>query len=158
LTLGPPAPSRTEDSPMTRLRLFPLLVLAAGLLLSLGGTSAQDLPRLKLIQPPPKVVQLPARNPGAAELPVIPKSAAAFISVKVSDGVDHPHLKSVSEELKKTPEATDGVLELLGVLPPEIDRITVFWPSIPARGPGEPVLVVTTREAFNEARVLKALR
>ncbi len=71
---------------------------------------------------------------------------------------DHPDLKPVLAELAKQPDASAGITEVLGVSPLEIDRITLFWPRVSARGSGDPVLVVTTREPFNEARVLKALK
>lgn len=44
------------------------------------------------------------------------------------------------------------------MLPHEIDRVTLFWPVMSQRGPGEPIVVLTTREAYNEVRLLKALR
>jgi uncharacterized protein DUF1559 len=92
-------------------------------------------------------------------LPVIPKSSAAFITVKVSAVVDHPDLKATLEQLQKTPEALDGFVEMLGVGPREIDRVTLFWPTVADwRWFGDPVLVVTTRGPYNEARVLKSLR
>ncbi len=147
---------------MTRFRVWPALALAAGLFLVSVGTSAQP-PNLIPVGGQPKVVQVPGQPkivtvPSVAELPVVPKSAAAFLSLKLSDVIDHPDLKPVLEQLKKNPEVFEGLTELFGVLPHEIDRITLFWPSIGNHGPGEPVVVVTTREAYNEARVLKLLK
>jgi Protein of unknown function (DUF1559) len=139
---------------MTRFRVWPALALAAGLFLAAGGTSAQ-FPQPAPAQPLPGQ---PVRVGAAGELPVVPKSAAAFLSVRVSDLADHPDFKPVLEQLKKTPDALEGVTELVGVAPHEIDRVTLFWPAIGARGPGEPVLVITTREPYNEARVLKGLK
>ena len=110
-------------------RAWPALLFTAGLFLMVGGSSAQ-LPQLGQ----PKVVQVPGQPApvaqGRGELPVVPKTAAAFISVKVSDLVEHPDLKPVLEQLKKTPDALDGVTEMIGVLPHEIDRVTLFWPAI----------------------------
>ena len=92
------------------------------------------------------------------ELPHVPKSSAAFVSVKVSALVDHPDLKPILEKLKTTPEALDGMLEMFGVMPHEIDRVTLFWPTLSGdRWIGDPVLVVSTRDAYNEARLLKSL-
>jgi hypothetical protein len=152
---------------MTRFRALPALALAAGLLFAAGVTSAQPPNLFQVPKQPPKVVVVP-REPLAnqpkvvpvqgGELPVIPKSAGAFISLKVSDVMDHADLKPVMEQLKKTPEAFEGVIELFGVMPHEIDRVTLFWPTVSQHGPGDPVVVITTREAYNEARVLKILR
>jgi hypothetical protein len=160
---------------MTRFRVWPVLLFAAGLFLVVGDTSAQFRPRARIVPGQPRVIPLqpvpgqpfpgqqvvPAQAivPAPAELSVVPKSAAAFISVKVSDLVEHPDLKAALEQLKKTPDALDGITELIGVPPHEIDRVTLFWPTLSSHhGPGEPVLVVTTRDAYNEARVLKALK
>jgi hypothetical protein len=91
-------------------------------------------------------------------LPVVPKSAGAFVTLKVSDLVRSPDFKPVLEQLAKQPDALDGFTEVVGVSPLDIDRITLFWPRSFSDGPGDSVLVLTTREPFNEARVLKALR
>jgi hypothetical protein len=151
---------------MTRFRLLPALALAAGLSLTAGAFAQPNLipvrgqPKLTPVQPKlfegqPKVVPV---GEVAAELPVVPKSSAAFLSLRVSDVIDHPDLKPVLEQLKKTPEAFEGVTELFGIAPHEIDRVTLFWPAISNHGPGEPIVVVTTRQAYNEARLLKALK
>jgi hypothetical protein len=95
---------------------------------------------------------------GGGELPVVPKSAPMFVSVKVSALVDHPELKPVLQQLQKSPEGTEGFVELLGVAPHEIDRVSLFWPTSPTLPwLGRPVWVVTTRQPYNEARVLKSL-
>lgn len=137
---------------MFRSRAVPVLALAAGLLLTVGGSVAQQPPNLVPVRPKGDPL------PPAAELPLVPRSVAAFVSLKVADVIDHPDLKPVLEQLKKTPEALDGVTELFGVAPAEMDRVTLFWPAIAEHGPDAPVVVVTTREAYNEARVLKNLR
>jgi hypothetical protein len=152
---------------MTRFRALPALALAAGLLFAAGVTSAQPPNLFRVPKQPPKVVVVPGEAPAnqpkvvpvqAGEVPVIPKSAGAFVSLKVSAVMDHADLKPVLEQLKRTPEAFEGVIELFGVMPHEIDRVTLFWPTISQHGPGDPVVVITTREAYNEARVLKILR
>ncbi|HVL12112.1 MAG TPA: DUF1559 domain-containing protein [Gemmata sp.] len=127
---------------MTRLRVLTAAALAAGLSMASGS----------LAQPPK-----PAGAPVPAGIPVVPKSSAAFLSVKLSEVHDHPDLKPVMEQLKKTPDAFDGLTELFGLAPHEIERVTLFWPSL-ADGPSAPVVAVTTREAYNEVRVLKNLR
>jgi hypothetical protein len=145
---------------MNRFRVLALVALAAGLVLAAGDSRAQLRPAgPQPVQPFPGQ---PLPGPGVivgGELPVVPKSSAAFVSVKVSALVDHPDLKPLLEQLKKAPEGLDGFHEMLGVSPHEIDRVTLFWPALAAdRWVGEPVLVVTTREPFNEARVLKSLK
>jgi hypothetical protein len=153
---------------MTRFRALTAAALAAGLIFA-AGALAQP-PNLFPVKGQPKKlikVQPAAGQPKAvaspeplapAGIPVVPKSSAAFLSLKVSDVIDHPDLKPVLEQLKKNPEAFDGVTELFGLTPHEIDRVTLFWPAMSDRGPGEPVVVVTTREAYNEVRLLKALK
>ena len=143
---------------MTRARLWPALALAAGLFAVTTDTSAQP-------PFPPGAVPgqpIPGGRGGPplreAAVPMVPKSAGAFITLKVSDLASHPDLKPVLAELANQPDALAGITEALGVSPLEIDRLTLFWPRLNPRGGMEPVLVVTTREPFNEARVLKALR
>ena len=152
---------------MTPFRLFASFALAAGLFLAAGNSVAQ-----RGVQPnggpqPPKLVPirpgLGQPPPGqhiiiGGELPLVPKSSAAFVSVKVSALVDYPDLKPVLEELRKTPDALDGFVEAFGLMPHEIDRVTLFWPTLGDRNWfGSPVLVLTTRDAYNEARLLKSL-
>jgi len=133
------------------------LALAAGVVLMGGEIPAQTRP-LQRSAP----VQVPPGQPvivGGEELPVVPKSAPMFLSVKVSALVDHPDLRPVLEQLKKDPEGTAGFVEMLGVAPHEIDRVTFFWPTgVDQRWFIAPVLVVTTRDAYNEARLLRSLK
>ena len=153
---------------MTRFRVLALFALAAGLVQVAGPSAAQNpaQPGLKPLRPQP-LIQPGATQPlpgqpgvivGGGELPVVPKSSAAFISLKVSDLLDNAELKAVVEQLRTAPEGLNHLAELFGVMPREIDRVTLFWPHVwGGRFPEAPVLVVTTREAYNEARVLKAL-
>jgi hypothetical protein len=158
---------------MTRSRVLPALALAAGLSLAAGALAQPPnvipltgQPKVIPIQPKPVQPQpvpgqpkgIGAVEPLATEIPVVPKSAAAFLSLKVSDVIDHPDLKPVLEQLKKSPEAFEGVTELFGMSPQAIDRVTLFWPAISSNGPGEPIVVLSTREPYNEARLLKVLR
>jgi hypothetical protein len=132
---------------MTRFRTVPAAALAAGLLLTAGAAAQPPFPG------PPAKPPVPA-----PDLPVVPKGAAAFVTVRVSDLFDHPDLKPALEQLKKSPDVLDAVPGLFGVAAGEIDRVTLFWPAVAPHGPGDPVAVVTTREPYNEARVLKALK
>ncbi|MDY3554580.1 DUF1559 domain-containing protein [Gemmata sp. JC717] len=90
-------------------------------------------------------------------MPIVPPTAPAFVTLKVADLVKHPDLKPVLAQLAKQPDALVGASELLGVSPLELDRVTMFWPRL-GRDGSDPILVVTTVEPFNEARVLKALQ
>jgi hypothetical protein len=137
---------------MNRARLLPALALTMGLLLSAVAHA----------QPPGAIPGQPIpggrAGPGPdLTLPVVPKSAGAFVTLKVSDLVAHPDLKPVLTQLAKDPEALAGLTEAIGVAPFDIDRVTVFWPRAMVRE-SDAVLVITTREPYNEARVLKALR
>src|SRR5262245_5506937 len=97
---------------MTRFRVLTAAALAAGLSLA-AGVFAQQPPNLlpvkgqpeKLLKVQPKlgVPGQPAQPQvgGATELPVVPKSSGAFLSLKVSDVMDHPDLKAALEPLKK---------------------------------------------------------
>ena len=103
--------------------MWPGLALAAGLFLAAGGTSAQfpqpGQPFPEQPVPGQPFPGQPVRVGAAAELPVVPKSAAAFLSVRVADLTDHPDLKPILEQLKKTPSVFEGVTEFLGVAPNE---------------------------------------
>jgi hypothetical protein len=131
-----------------RSAFLPGLAAAAALLLVAVPAPGQPL------QPPaPGEVRRPAPDAGLA---LVPRDVAAFVSVRVSDLLDHPDLKPAWEQFKTGP-AFEAVLAL-GVAPQELHRVTAFWPSVGlSRGFDHPVLVVTTRQPYNEARVLKTL-
>jgi hypothetical protein len=137
---------------MTRARLWPAVVLAAGLFAVTNGSSAQ--------QPAGGRPGTPSETPAGREAAVtlVPKSVGAFVTLKVSDLATHPDLKPVLADLAKQPDALAGLTEVIGVSPLEVDRVTLFWPRLSPVGAADPILVLTTREPFNEARVLKVLR
>jgi hypothetical protein len=145
---------------MTRARLLPAVALAAGLLAVMSGTSAQppgSVPGRP--QPGGRAGQPGPGQPGReAAVPLVPKTSGAFLTLKVSDLLANPDLKPVLAELAKQPDALAGLTEVIGVSPLELDRVTLFWSRFGPHGGSAPILVVTTREPFNEARVLKALR
>lgn len=126
---------------MFRIRLLAAVALAVGLF-ACGRAPAQ--PVVRPVAP-------------AAALPVVPGTVPAFVTLKVSDLAKHPDLKPVLAQLAKQPDVLAGATEVFGVSPLELDRVTLFWPRL-GRGTSEVVLVVTTVEPFNEARVLKTLR
>src|SRR5262245_24907104 len=100
---------------MSRARLLPALALVGALVMS-AGSGAQP-------GPPPGA----PGGPAAAEaLPVVPKSAGAFVTLKVSALAEHPNLKPVLAELAKHPDALAGLTEVVGVSPLEMERVTAF--------------------------------
>lgn len=112
---------------------------------------------LSVAAQPPKPVA--AIEPLAVDpLPVVPKSSGAFVTLKVSDLLAQPDLKAALAQFVKHPDALAGVTELLGVSPLELDRVTLFWPQSTMTNPDDAMVVVTTKEPYNEVRVLKALR
>jgi hypothetical protein len=102
-------------------------------------------------QPPqPK----PAADPG---LDAVPTDAFGFVSVKVSKLWDNPAAKPFRAWVAT--QQKDGLLESLAGVPlADIDRVTVFMP-LPGEGlrDSDPITLVTTREKYAEAKVLKAL-
>ena len=139
---------------------LPAVALAAGLFLLAGdpdGSARQQRSAAGPAGQPPGS-RVPSRRGGA--LPVVPKSAGAFVSLKVSALVDHPDLKPVLEQLKKKPEALDGISGTDRRLAArDRPRHAVLAARRATAAGRRPVLVVTTtREPYNEARVLKALK
>ena len=104
---------------------------------------------------------LPAAAPGAPPpgADVVPTTAFAFVSVKASALWDSDALKPGREALLKAEPRLLGEFEkVAGFGPADVERVTLFWPTIPLGGGDAPFAVVTTRTPYNEAKVLKALR
>jgi hypothetical protein len=118
--------------------------LALPIALLLGFTVAVTTPGAA--QPP-----APAK-PGA--LAAVPTDCFAFLTVNVSKLHDAPGFKPLRDwfAAQKVGPSDDK----LGLPAAEIDRVTLFMPAVTERTP--PVLLITTRKPYNEARVLKALR
>jgi hypothetical protein len=138
---------------MALVRLWAAVALAVGLFAVTSETSAQ---------PPSGATGPQVGAPGGeparpAAVPLVPKSAAAFITLKVSDLLAHPDAKATLADLAKQPDALDGITETIGVSPLAVDRLTLFWSHFDPADNVTPVMVVATREPFNEARVLKTL-
>ncbi|HVL12111.1 MAG TPA: DUF1559 domain-containing protein [Gemmata sp.] len=88
-------------------------------------------------------------------LKAVPTDAFAFVSVKVSKLWDNPAAKQLRDwAATQRPGELDSIL---GVHPAEIDRVTAFVASWDRDAGGAPVVIVTTRKQYNEAKVLKAL-
>jgi hypothetical protein len=100
-----------------------------------------------------------ADPPRESGLDVVPSTAFGFVTIRVSDLNTVDALKPVREAIAQLEKAEVPLESLVGVPIGEIDRVTVFWPTLPQdESSAVPVLVVTTAKPFNEARVLKALK
>ncbi|MBN9519645.1 DUF1559 domain-containing protein [bacterium] len=107
---------------------------------------------------------LPAAQPPGVgpPAPAAPKALAAVppngflvVSVDVAKLWDDPTLKPMQEWFAGQKEAT--LEPLIGVAPADLARVTVYLPDLGGgRDPG-PVVLVTTRRPYNEARVVKNL-
>jgi hypothetical protein len=98
-------------------------------------------------------------QPPAGGLDLVPTTAFGFISVRTSDLRDVESLKPVREAIARIEKSEGSLEQLFGVRLDEVDRITAFWPTAPMGHAGsQPIVIVTTRGPYNEARVLKALQ
>jgi hypothetical protein len=119
---------------------MPRLLLAVAVLVALASpTFAQ--------QPPPGRAADPALNP-------VPTDSFAFFSVKASKLWDNPAAKPFRDWVATQKDAPFD--RLFGVPPADIDRVTAF---VATGDPDNaaPLVLVTTRQQYNEARVQKAL-
>lgn len=101
----------------------------------------------------PQPIQPPGARPADPALAPIPTDSFAFVSVKASKLWDNPAAKPLRDWVAAQKDAP--LDSLLGVAPADLDRLTLFLPTPP--DDGEPLLLVTTRKPYNEARMLKAL-
>ena len=100
-----------------------------------------------------------ADPPRESGLDIVPTTAFGFVTVRVSDLNTVEALKPVREMIARLEKAEAPIETKFGVAVADIDRVTVFWPALPSdESAAIPVLVVTTRQPFNEAKVLKALK
>ncbi|HEX4612391.1 MAG TPA: DUF1559 domain-containing protein [Urbifossiella sp.] len=108
---------------------------------------------------------MPAAQPpagGGPPVPTPPKSLTAVprdgflvVSVDVTRLWDHAAMKPVQDWFASQKEATfEG---LIGVGPADLERVTLYLPALAFGRESGPVVLVTTRRPFNEARVLKNL-
>lgn len=103
--------------------------------------------------------QPPGDGPPAPTTPksltAVPRDGFLVISVNVAALWDDPALKVVQGWFGEQKEpTTEG---LLGVGPADLERVTVYIPAVDLnRDPG-PVVLLTTRRPYNEARVVKNL-
>ena len=100
-----------------------------------------------------------AEPPKAGGADLVPSTAFGFVTVRVSDFRDVEALKPVREAIARFEKGGDGLPQEIGLGFDELDRITLFWPALPGDHTDQvPVVVVTTRAPFNEAKLLKALK
>lgn len=102
------------------------------------------------------VAQPPGKVP--AGLDVVPADGFAFVSVNVAEVWDTAGLKGVREAIFALGRNDAAFEKATGASLAELDRATFLWPLFPTRPRGEaPIIVVTTRKPFDQAKVLKAL-
>lgn len=117
--------------------------------LSLGAALALTV--ATAAQPPSPA---PAQPPAQASV-AVPADALGFVSVKVSKLWDNPAAKPLRDYIATQ---KDGLLEsLVGVPFADIDRVTVVLSMPNEQRDPEPIVIVTTREKYTDAKVLKAL-
>jgi hypothetical protein len=88
-------------------------------------------------------------------LAAVPRDGLFVLSVDVAQLWDNPALKSVQDWFASQKEP--ALESFLGVGPAELERVTVYAPGTGRDGDGAPVVLLTTRRPYNEARVLKNL-
>ncbi|MBO0700051.1 MAG: hypothetical protein J2P46_16755, partial [Zavarzinella sp.] len=91
-----------------------------------------------------------AEPPKAGGADLVPSTAFGFVTVRASDVRQIEALKPLWDALAKVEKSQGALTRTFGVTLDEVDRVTLFWPALPADGPDpSPVVVVTTREPFN---------
>jgi hypothetical protein len=88
-------------------------------------------------------------------LAAVPTDAFGFVSVRVSKLWDLPAAKPLRDWVGAQKEG--AVEAALGVSPADVERITAFLPTADLNDGDSPLLLVSTRKPYNEARVLKAM-
>lgn len=102
-----------------------------------------------------------AQPPGGAPAPAVPKALASVpangflvLSVDLARLWDDPALAPMREWFAGQKEVT--LERFVGVGPADLERVTLYFPDAYGLWVG-PVAVVTTRQPYNEARVVKTL-
>jgi hypothetical protein len=96
------------------------------------------------------------------DLAFVPPNAGAFITVKVDDLWQAPALKEVRTLVEKEiPNASKEIEGFLGLKHDEIDRITLFLPTLPTpsgREPGTAITIqVVAKKAYDPVKLLNAV-
>jgi len=91
---------------------------------------------------------------------LVPSTSFAVLSIKAGELWDAPSMKPVRVAMFQGEKPIGKpVVDAVGIAPEELERVTLFWPARPFEERGSvPFILVTTRKAFNEAKLLKALK
>ena len=103
-----------------------------------------------------RVIAAPDERPAKvlpADLDLVPRSATAFVSVRLADLWNAPYVKQAQElgrkEWRNIPEELEADL---GSAPSQVERLTLILPG--ERLNEEPVLLVTTLKPYDPGKVL----
>lgn len=91
---------------------------------------------------------------------VIPPDGAAFATVKFDEVWQSEALKEVRDLIQKEmPQAQQQIESLIGLKIDDIERVSVFLPTLPGPNSGEPGFgfVVTAKKAYDPVRLLNSL-
>jgi hypothetical protein len=103
----------------------------------------------------PVVAQPPVERPADSALAPVPTDAFYFASVKVSKIWDHAAARPLRDWMLA--QKGGGFDKVLGIPPAQIDRLTLFAATAEPAAGGAPVLVATTRQKLDVARLRQTL-
>ncbi len=102
----------------------------------------------------PPAISQPTATPAKPEaLAGVPTDSFAFLTVNVGKLWDNPDFKPLRDWF--TAQKSGPTEDAIGVPMGEIERLTLFVPAM-TRDP-EPLLLVTTKKPYNEAKLIKLL-
>jgi prepilin-type processing-associated H-X9-DG protein len=109
---------------------------------------------------PPAKPRAEADVPLPPELNLIPRDAAAFVSIRVADLWSSDAAKELREYLGLQPNALAQIEKETGLKITDVERISLFYPTLLDLGlrREQPLIVVTTIKPYDAARVLQAMR
>src|SRR5688500_16545846 len=99
----------------------------------------------------PVVAPPPVERPADSALAPVPTDAFYFASVKVSKIWDHAAARPLRDWMLA--QKGGGFDKVLGIPPAQIDRLTLFAATAEPAAGGAPVLVATTRQKLDVARL-----
>lgn len=95
----------------------------------------------------------------ASSLSLVPKDAAGFVHIRVNDVWKHDAFAPVRDYLTKTePVLLKDFENRFGLLPSDVDTLTLIYPTITERTPVPPLIVVRTLKPYDKAKIVTALR
>lgn len=125
---------------LRRLPLAGLAVLAAAALVPAAQPAAGD---------------GPARAAPPRALDAVPRDGFLVVTVDVAKLWDHPAMQPARNWFAAQKEP--NLEALVGVAPADLERVTFYMPVLSPGAEPAPLLLVTTRRPYNEARVVKHL-